>query len=157
MVKIHLITVGTLKEKYLRDAVAEYSKRLGRFADIRMTELPESPLPPKPSPAQISQALEKEADTILPKLSAPVRYALCVEGQQRTSEAFAAELQTALDTGAVDFVIGSSYGLSERVKAACNQRLSFSEMTFPHQLMRLIWAEQVYRAFKISHNENYHK
>lgn len=157
MVKINIITVGNLKENYLRQAVAEYTKRLGRFADIKIIELDESPLPPKPSEALIEKALDKEADKILAKLTAPTRIALCVEGKQRSSESFAELLGNAMDSGGADFVIGSSHGLSPRVKSACNCRLSFSQMTFPHQLMRLILVEQIYRGFKINHGESYHK
>ncbi len=157
MVKINIITVGSLKEKYLREAIAEYQKRLSRFAKLTITELDEAYLPQSPAPALIERALEKEADAILRRLSGGAHIALCVEGGQLSSEGFAQKLGALEAAGSIDFIIGSSHGLSERVKAACSLRLSFSKMTFPHQLMRLILCEQIYRAFKINHNENYHK
>ena len=157
MVKINIITVGSLKEKYLREAVAEYQKRLSRFATVKVTELSEAYLPQNPSPADIDRALEKEADGILKQFSSGAHIALCVEGKQYSSEGFSRLIEQSAMSGAIDFVIGSSHGLSDRVKQACSCRLSFSEMTFPHQLMRVMLIEQIYRAFKISHGENYHK
>ncbi len=158
MVRINVITVGTLKEKYLTQAVAEYAKRLGRFAKIQVWELSEAYLPPSPSEADVQKALEREADAILKKLSPEgTHIALCVEGKMKSSEEFAAMIDTAASRGAIDLVIGSSHGLSERVKQACAIRLSFSPMTFPHQLMRVMLFEQLYRAFKILRGENYHK
>lgn len=157
MLKINIITVGSLKEKYLRDAIAEYQKRLSRFAKLSIVELGEAYLPQNPAPVDIERALEKEADAILRRLSDGAHIALCVEGGQLSSEDFAQKMQGLERVGSVDFIIGSSHGLSERVKAACSLRLSFSKMTFPHQLMRLILCEQIYRACKINHNESYHK
>ncbi|MBR5782970.1 MAG: 23S rRNA (pseudouridine(1915)-N(3))-methyltransferase RlmH [Clostridia bacterium] len=157
MLKIHIITVGTLKEKYLREAVAEYSKRLGRFASLKVTELSEAYLPQTPAAAEVDKALDKEAEAIIKQLSGNVRIALCVEGKHYSSEGFAALVEGATMQGSMDLVIGSSHGLGEKVKRACSHRLSFSEMTFPHQLMRVMLLEQLYRAFKINHNESYHK
>ena len=157
MLKINIITVGSLKEKYLRDAIAEYQKRLTRFVKLTIVELDEAYLPQSPAPVEIERALDKEADAILRRLSGGAHVALCVEGGQLTSEGFAQELQGLEREGSIDFVIGSSHGLSERVKAACSLRLSFSKMTFPHQLMRLILCEQIHRACKINHHESYHK
>lgn len=157
MLKINVITVGTIKEKYLRDAIAEYQKRISRFAKLSIIELEEAYLPQNPAPVDIERALEKEADAILRRFSGGGKIALCVEGKQLSSERFAGKLAGMEMKGSIDFVIGSSHGLSERVKSACEMRLSFSEMTFPHQLMRLILCEQIYRAFKINRNESYHK
>lgn len=158
MVRINIITVGTLKEKYLQQAVAEYAKRLSRFAKVQISELGEAYLPQDPSESDIVRALDKEADAILKRLSpGGTHIALCVEGKMHTSEQFATLIDTAGRNGSIDLVIGSSHGLSERVKAACGLRLSFSSMTFPHQLMRVMLFEQLYRAFKINHNEIYHK
>lgn len=158
MVRIQIITVGSLKEKYLRDAVAEYAKRLSRFAKVQVTELSEAYLPQNPSETEVEKALEKEAEMILKKLS-PIgtHIALCVEGKTYSSEAFAALVEQGAAKSSIDLVIGSSHGLSQRVKQACEIRLSFSPMTFPHQLMRVMLFEQLYRAFKINHNESYHK
>ena len=159
MFKVHLITVGSLKEKYLKEAQAEYIKRIGRFASVTVTELPEASLPASPSEKEIARALEKEGELILKKLRPnEVKIALCVEGETPSSEAFSAICAGAEHgAGALSFVIGSSYGLSPAVKAACDRRLSFSKMTFPHQLMRVILLEQLYRAFKIDRGESYHK
>ena len=157
MLKINVITVGSLKEKYLRDAIAEYQKRISRFAKLTVTELDEAYLPQNPAPVDIERALEKEADAILRRLSSGAKIALCVEGGQLSSEQFADKLARMETRGSIDFVIGSSHGLSERVKRACEMRLSFSEMTFPHQLMRLILCEQIYRAFQIASSGKYHK
>lgn len=158
MVRINVITVGSLKEKYLSAAVAEYTKRLGRFAKVQVVELAEAYLPQTPSQGEIDKALEKEGEMILKKLSpGGTHIALCVEGKQYASEEFAALMDRAGQSGAIDFVIGSSHGLAPSVKSACSLRLSFSLMTFPHQLMRVMLFEQIYRSFKISHNESYHK
>lgn len=157
MLKINIITVGSLKEKYLRDAIQEYQKRISRFAKLTIMELEEAYLPQNPAPADIERALEKEADAILRRLSDGMKIALCVEGEQLSSEQFADKVRQGEMSGSIDFIIGSSHGLSKRVKSACQTRLSFSKMTFPHQLMRLILCEQIYRAFKINRNENYHK
>ena len=157
MLKINIITVGSLKEKYLKDAVAEYSKRISRFVTLRVTELGEAYLPQNPAPVDIERALDKEADVIIKHFSSGLHIALCVEGKQLSSEEFAELTQRGESSGSIDFVIGSSHGLSERVKSACSVRLSFSRMTFPHQLMRVILLEQLYRAFKINHHESYHK
>ncbi len=158
MVRINIITVGTVKEKFLRDAIGEYCKRMSRFAKVQIIELAEAYLPQAPSPADIEKALEKEGDAILKRFSAGgTHIALCVEGKLQSSEEFARTVARAGDGGAVDLVIGSSHGLCARVKAACGLRLSFSPMTFPHQLMRLMLVEQLYRAFKINAGESYHK
>ncbi len=157
MLRINIITVGSLKEKYLKEAVAEYSKRLSRFASLKVVELSEAYLPQNPAPQDVDKALEKEADAILKHLSGSFKIALCVEGKQLSSPDFSTLIERGERGGSIDFVIGSSHGLSQRVKAACDSRLSFSEMTFPHQLMRVILLEQIYRAFKILRNESYHK
>ena len=160
MLKVNIIAIGSLKEKYLRSAQEEYVKRLSRFVTLQMIELPEAPLPEKASAAQIQSALEKEGTAILARVKPTDRkIALCVEGKALSSEEYATLFeQTALSgVGTVDLIIGSSHGLSEQVKRACDRRLSFSKMTFPHQLMRVILLEQTYRAFKIIMHEPYHK
>ena len=156
MRKIRVLTVGSLKEKYFSDAQKEYLKRLSRFADVTVTELKEAPLPQDPGEKEIEAALEKEAADILSRLRPGERVVvLAVEGKQTTSPGLARFLDDG-DGSPVTFVIGSSYGLSPRVKAA-GRLLSFSELTFPHQLMRVMLLEQIYRAFKISRGETYHK
>lgn len=145
MQKIYFIVVGKIKEKFYTEAVAEYVKRLSRFAKVEIKELPEG------------SSVEAEADSILKACKGYV-IALAVEGEKLSSEKLAAKLGKLTDEGKdVSFVIGSSCGLSDRVKKAADYRLSFSDMTFPHQLMRVILAEQVYRAFMINAGSTYHK
>lgn len=159
MLRIKLITVGTLKESYLRAAVAEYEKRLGAYAKVEIVELKEGRVAESPSAAEISTVLEKEADAILAAIP-PRAYtvALCVEGQQRSSEQLASLLEDAMSRSSdLCLVIGSSHGLSPRVKKAADYRLSVSALTFPHQLMRVLLLETVYRSLSILHGSKYHK
>ncbi len=159
MLHIKLITVGSLKESYLREAVAEYQKRLGAYAKVDIIELKEARVAENPSPAEINAVLEKEADAILAAIP-PRSYtvALCVEGQSRSSEQLATLLEDAMSRSSeLCLVIGSSHGLSPRVKSAANYRLSVSALTFPHQLMRVLLLETVYRSLSILHGSKYHK
>ena len=159
MLRIKLITVGTLKESYLREAVHEYEKRLGAYAKVEILELKEGRVAESPSAAEISAVLEKEADAILSAIP-PRAYtvALCVEGQQKSSEQLAALLEDAMSRSSdLCLVIGSSHGLSPRVKKAADYRLSVSALTFPHQLMRVLLLETVYRSLSILHGSKYHK
>lgn len=159
MIKITLITLGKLKEKYLADAVAEYKKRLSRYANFETAEVEPVKLPDNPSRAQIEAALAKEAEMILKKVPAnAMLITTCIEGTQIKSEDFAAKLAEATAEGRpIAFVIGSSYGLAESLKAKSDLKLSFSKMTFPHQLFRVMFLEQLYRAFKINEGSQYHK
>lgn len=159
MVQITLITVGTLKERYLTEAVAEYKKRLSQFARVDEISIPEERIADEENETQIKGALEREADKILAALKRDAyKLALCVEGRQYSSPELAELLRGGADRfGKITLVIGSSHGLSERVKAACDERLSFSRLTFPHQLMRVILLEATYRAFTIIHGRKYHK
>ena len=159
MLRIKLITVGTLKESYLREAVREYEKRLGAYAKVEILELKEGRVAENPSAAEISAVLEKEADVILSAIP-PRAYtvALCVEGQQRSSEQLATLLEDAMSRSSdLCLIIGSSHGLSTRVKKAADYRLSVSALTFPHQLMRVLLLETVYRSLSILHGSKYHK
>jgi len=159
MLNFTLITVGSLKEDYLRRAVAEYEKRLSAYCRPNIIELKEVKLSDPPSKSEIDSALDSEADRILSSIP-PRSYkvALCVEGKQMSSEKLASVIENATQTHSdVCFIIGSSYGLSPRVKTAADLRLSFSELTFPHQLMRVITVEAVYRAFTIIKGTKYHK
>lgn len=160
MLKVTVIHVGNLKESYYKEAVDEYAKRLSAYCKFSSVEIKESPLSENPSQSEITKALEKEAEAILasvPKKALVV--ALCVEGKQIPSEELAKVIERVPEDGcdSLIFIIGSSYGLSPRVKAAANMRLSFSKMTFPHRLMRVMLAEQVYRAFTICEGKQYHK
>ena len=159
MLHIRLIALGNLKERYWRDAVAEYEKRLGAFAKVEIVELKEYRLPENPSEAEITTALEREAEAIfaaIPQRSHLV--ALCVEGKQLSSPELADELSSVMhQSSALTLVIGSSHGLAPRVKAAADLRLSVSKLTFPHQMMRVLLLETVYRSLSILHGSKYPK
>ncbi|MBE6595184.1 MAG: 23S rRNA (pseudouridine(1915)-N(3))-methyltransferase RlmH [Ruminococcaceae bacterium] len=159
MLHVKLIVLGSLKEAYWREAVAEYEKRLGAFAKVEILELKEYRLPDAPGAAEIEVALEKEAEAVLAAI--PPRaftVALCVEGKQLSSEELATKLSDVMrDNGSLSLIIGSSHGLSPRVKAAADLRLSVSKLTFPHQLMRVLLLETVYRSLSILHGTKYHK
>lgn len=159
MIKITLITLGKLKEKYLRDASGEYEKRLSRYCDLEIIEIAPCNLSENPSESEISSALEKEAEQIIKKIPQNAEtFALCVEGVQKSSPDFAKQLgDLSKDGKRLCFIIGSSYGLSQRVKSLCRNKLSLSKMTFPHQLFRIMMLEQIYRAFKINEGSTYHK
>ena len=159
MLTLKIITIGTLKEAYWRDALAEYKKRLSAFCQLEEINLKESRVADRPSEAQINAALEDEATAILPHLT-PRAYkiALCVEGKQFSSEQLAQKLEQAMQSaGEIVLVIGSSHGLSDRVKAACDLRLSVSALTFPHQMMRVMLMEILYRCMSILKGTQYHK
>ena len=159
MLSVKIITVGTLKESYLRDAVAEYTKRLSGFCKPTIVELKESKLSDSPSDKEIASALDTEAKAILAQIS-PRSYkiAMCVEGKQMPSEKLAATLERiSTEASEVCFIIGSSFGLSDKVKAAADLKLSVSELTFPHQLLRVMLLESIYRAFTITAGTKYHK
>lgn len=161
MQKVNIVSVGKLKESYWREAVAEYSKRLGAFCSFAVCELPESRLPDAPSQKEIDAALAKEAALMEKYLSAKGAYniALCIEGKMLGSEQLSEKLSEVAVNGfgTVNLFIGSSFGLAESVKKACSLRLSMSPMTFPHQLARVMLCEQLYRSFSIASNGKYHK
>ena len=157
---IQVVCIGKLKEKYWTEAVAEYSKRLGRFCGLEIRELKEERLPDHASPAEEQQVIDAEGKSILKQLgSGSYVIALDVRGRQMSSEQLSDKLaQLGLEgRSSVDFVIGGSLGLSREVLQRADLRLSFSPMTFPHQMMRVILLEQIYRGFKIMRNEAYHK
>lgn len=159
MIKVTLITLGKLKEKYLRDAVDEYIKRLSRYCKLDIIELTPVNLPEKPSRSEIDAALEKEAELIEKRIpEGSVVTALCVEGKSLSSEQLADFTLKNTNKGKnMCFIIGSSYGMSDVVKQRADLRLSLSRMTFPHQLFRVMLLEQIYRAFKINEGSTYHK
>lgn len=159
MIKVTLITLGKLKEKYLRDAVDEYIKRLSRYCKLDIIELTPVNLPEKPSRSEIEAALAKEAEGIEKRITeGSVVTALCVEGKSLSSELLADFVLKNTNEGKnMCFIIGSSYGMSDLVKQRADLRLSLSRMTFPHQLFRVMCLEQIYRAFKINEGSTYHK
>ena len=156
MRRVKLICFGRLKEPHWRQACAEYEKRLGAFCGLETVELSPAPLPDEPSPAQVRAALEREARLALQKLPREAcATALCAEGRRMDSQEFAAWLEA--QPGEAAFLIGSSHGLDEGLKARAGLRLSLSAMTFPHQLARVVLLEQLYRAFQINIGGKYHK
>ncbi|MBE6546936.1 MAG: 23S rRNA (pseudouridine(1915)-N(3))-methyltransferase RlmH [Ruminococcaceae bacterium] len=159
MLGVKLITLGTLKESYWREAAAEYEKRLGAFCRLEIVQLKEERLAENPTDGEIRTALEKEAAQILRQIPPKAyRIALCVEGKQLSSEELSVRLAQIAEThGEVCLIIGSSFGLADSVKEACDLRLSVSRLTFPHQLMRVLLLETVYRSFQIQKGTRYHK
>jgi len=159
-VNIQIICIGKLKEKYWTDAIAEYSKRLSRYCTLEIIELKEARLPDKASPADEENVKLEEGRAIL-KAIKDGTYVITLEilGKQLTSPELADKIQTLSIEGKsnVAFIIGGSLGLSAEVSKRADYKLSFSRMTFPHQMMRVILLEQVYRGFKIIKNEAYHK
>lgn len=157
---ITLITVGKLKEKYLIKGIQEYAKRLGRYTSFKIVEVADEKAPENLSKIEMKQIMEKEGQKILNKI--PVNshvFALAIDGKEQTSEKFAKELEQLMLYGKskMVFIIGGSLGLSDEVLKRSDAQLSFGKLTFPHQLMRLILTEQIYRAFRIIRHEPYHK
>lgn len=145
MIKITFAVVGKIKESFYREAVAEYTKRLSRFAEVKIVEVAEC------------KTLAEEAE-LLKKACRGTVFVLAIEGKKYSSEGLASKIKSYTDRGSeLTFVIGSSCGLDENFKKQADEKISFSDMTFPHQLMRVILAEQVYRAFMINSGSEYHK
>ena len=158
--KITILAVGKLKEKYWKQAIAEYEKRLGAYSKIEMIEVPDEKAPETMSDKEIEQVKEKEGQRLLAKIKPQATViTLEIQGKMLSSEGLAKELQQRMTQGHSDFVfvIGGSNGLHQDVLNRSNYALSFSKMTFPHQMMRVVLIEQVYRAFKIMRGEAYHK
>lgn len=159
MMKINLICVGKLKEAYWREACSEYAKRLGQFCSFSVTELAEHRLPSNPSDSQIAAALDEEGARLLSAAAGSISIALCIEGKGFSSIQLAEKIERygVQGFGSLSFVIGSSYGLSRHVKEKADLQISMSQMTFPHQLARVMLMEQIYRAFEINNHGKYHK
>ena len=155
MLKVNLVCVGKVKEKYFADGIAEYAKRLKRFCDFNITEVSEQTA--KES-SGISAVIDAEGKTVAAKLRGAV-YVAAVEGERFSSEKLAKEIKNCADNGqgVITFVIGGSFGLSDEVKKRADKLISFSDMTFPHTLFRLMLTEQIYRAFCIIAGTPYHK
>ena len=156
---VTLISVGTLKEEYLKDAFSEYKKRLSQFARVEEVNIKEEAIKNESDKSEIMRALEIEGAKIIASIpDGAVPIALCVEGKEYDSVTLSDEISRALDeSGKVAFIIGSSHGLSDSVKKRARVRLSVSRLTFPHQLMRVILSEVIYRSFTIIHGKRYHK
>lgn len=160
MLSIRLVCVGKLREQFFIDAFNEYSKRLSAYCKFECAELNETKLGSSPSDKEIAAALDKESADIERALGKDAYViAMCVEGMQLKSEDLAQKISSlaVAGRGRICFVIGGSFGISPRIKQRADMRLSMSEMTFPHHLARVMLAEQIYRAFKISEGSKYHK
>lgn len=157
MIKVNVVAVGKVKEKYFSEGIAEYSKRLNKYCDFNIIEVAEENYL-KVDDAKINTIKEREAEKILPHLKGYV-FAMAIEGKKLSSENFAKTIKNITDIGegVLTFVIGGSYGLSDQIKKKANALLSFSDMTFPHTMFRLMLTEQTYRAFSIIGGSAYHK
>ncbi|GAA3620065.1 23S rRNA (pseudouridine(1915)-N(3))-methyltransferase RlmH [Secundilactobacillus similis] len=157
---IKFVVVGKLKEKYFKQGIAEYAKRLSRFCKFQIVEVPDEKAPESLSDSEMAQVMEKEGQRILDKIKdREYVYALAILGKERSSEEFAKEISQLTTYGHSDitFVIGGSLGLDPAVLKRANTQISFGRFTLPHQLMRLVLTEQIYRAFMINEGSPYHK
>lgn len=156
---ITVICAGKIKEKYFSAAIDEYKKRLSRFASVEIIEIPDEKIPDKASAKEEELIRRKEGAAMLSKIkSGAYVISMCIEGKEFSSEEIASRLENiTLSASRIVFIIGGSLGLSDEVKNRSDLRLSFGKITFPHQLMRVVLLEQIYRAFKINNNEAYHK
>lgn len=159
MLSINIICVGKIKENYLKDAISEYSKRLSKYCNLNIIELPDEKLPNQLSQKNIDEVKNTEGNKILAHIKKD-SYTICLDlkGKQFSSEEFSAKIDSiALNfSSSINFIIGGTLGLSKDVLGKANEKICFSKMTFPHQLIRVFLLEQLFRAFKISNNETYH-
>ncbi|AIG66203.1 23S rRNA (pseudouridine(1915)-N(3))-methyltransferase RlmH [Weissella tructae] len=157
---VKIICVGKLKEKYLKDGIAEYAKRLQKFAKFEIIEVPDEKAPEQLSQAEMDKIMQKEGERILSKIKdREYVFALAIKGKERSSEELAQEIEKLTVSGNSDltFIIGGSLGLDPAVLKRSNTQISFGRFTLPHQLMRLVLTEQIYRAFMINQGSPYHK
>ena len=159
MLSINLVCIGKLKENYLCQAVEEYAKRLSKYCQLKVVELPDEKLPMKLYEASILEVKEKESKKIVQAIKMP-SYVICLDlkGKEMTSEEFSRKIEDISLKGnsSITFVIGGTLGMTKEVLNLANEKICFSKMTFPHQLMRVFLLEQLFRAFKIAHHETYH-
>lgn len=157
MVKVNIIAVGKVKEDYFSKAIAEYAKRLSRYCKLNIIEVKEKNLVTEPNSAEISEILKRESEDIKKELKG-YTVAMAIEGKKLSSKALASLIEKASNShGEITFVIGGSYGIDDGVKNSCSEKVSFSEMTFPHTMFRVMLVEQIYRAFTILNDGKYHK
>ena len=160
MLNVNIICVGKIKESFFRDAIEEYSKRLNSYCSLNIIELKDEKIPNNPSEKDNQIIKEKEGSNILSHIKKDT-YIICLDlkGKQYTSEEFSQKINNISNniSSSITFIIGGSLGISQNVLKKSNESISFSKMTFPHQLFRVILLEQIYRAFKIMNNETYHK
>ncbi len=158
MIHINVICVGKLKETYLKDAINEYAKRLSKYCKINIVEVPDEPIPSNLNDKLSESIKQAEGNKILSFVKNSYVISLDLKGKQYTSEEFSDKLEKlSLNNSSISFIIGGSLGLSNEVINKSNELICFSKMTFPHQLIRLFLLEQIFRAFKISNNETYHR
>lgn len=159
MLNISIICIGKIKENYLKDAINEYSKRLSKFCNLKITELQDEKLPAKINGSIINEIKNKECDKIIDAIKKD-SYVICLDlkGKEYSSEDFSKKIENiALNfNSSITFIIGGTLGLNEKVLSLASEKICFSKMTFPHQLIRVFLLEQLFRAFKISNNETYH-
>lgn len=159
MLTIDIICIGKLKENYLKDAVSEYTKRLSRYCKIHITELPDEKIPEKLNSSLINEIKEKECNSILNHIKKD-SYIICLDlkGKEFSSEEFSKKLENlSMETSHITFIIGGSLGLTDELLKISPLKICFSKMTFPHQLIRVFLLEQIFRGFKISNGETYHR
>ena len=159
MLNIHIVCIGKVKESYLRDAINEYSKRLSKYCKLTILELPDEKIPDKLNESLSNEIKEKESNSILNHIKKD-SYIICLDltGKEFSSEEFSKNIENlSLQTSQITFVIGGSLGLSSNILKKAHQKICFSKMTFPHQLIRVFLLEQIFRAFKISNGETYHR
>lgn len=159
MLTINIICIGKIKEIYLKNAIQEYSKRLTKYCKLNIIELPDEKIPDKINPTIINEIKEKECSNIIRHISKDT-FPVCLDlkGKELSSEEFSKTIDTlSLTTSSITFIIGGSLGLTSQLINMCKQSLCFSKMTFPHQLIRVFLLEQIFRAFKISNGETYHR
>ena len=159
MLNINIICIGKIKENYLKDAISEYSKRLSKFCNLNITELPDEKLPSKLNDSIINEIKNKECNKMIQSIKKE-SYIICLDlkGKEISSEEFSQKLDNiALNfNSSITFIIGGTLGLNQEILSLANEKICFSKMTFPHQLIRVFLLEQLFRAFKISNNETYH-
>ena len=159
MIHIDIVCVGKIRESYLKDAISEYSKRLSKYCVLNIVELPDEKLPNKLNDSLALEVKQKESNSILSHIKKDSYViALDLRGQEFDSVSFSQKMtKLSINNSSITFIIGGSLGLSEKVLSSCNEKLCFSKLTFPHQLIRIFLLEQIYRSFKIANNETYHK
>ena len=159
MLSIHILCIGKIKEKFFREAICEYSKRLSKYCKLDIIELPDEKIPYNPSLKVIEEIKLKECNNLIDHIKKDT-YTICLDlnGKEITSENFSKKIDNlSLYNSDITFIIGGSLGLSQNVLSLSKESLCFSKMTFPHQLIRIFLLEQIYRGFKISNGETYHK
>ena len=159
MLNIQIICIGKIKEDYLKSAIEEYSKRLSKYCKLEILELPDEKIPDKLNTSLANEIKQKECSNIIKHLKkSSYNIALDLSGKQLTSEQFSEKIENLSMTNSnISFIIGGSLGLTNELLDYCQEKLCFSKMTFPHQLIRVFLLEQIFRGFKIAHNETYHR